>query len=154
MPDVFISYSVKDEELAQFVRTHLLRHELNVFLASISLNPGVHWSPQIIEALRASEWVFLLASKNALASPNVQQEVGGAVFGKKKLVPIMWGVEPRDLPPWVSAYQGLNLSGATLETINAKMSQLAAHVKSDKQKGQLVAGAVFAGLLFLLAKSN
>lgn len=152
MPDVFISYSAKDENLAQFVRSHLVSQELDVFLASISLNTGEHWTPQIIESLRASEWVFLLASKNALASPNVQQEVGGAIFGKKKLVPIMWDVQPSDLPRWVGDYQGLVLTGATMENINIQVSQLAANVKASKVKGQLVAGAVFAGLLLLLAK--
>ena len=42
MPDVFISYSAKDEGLAQFVREHLVRKELDVFLASISLKTGEH----------------------------------------------------------------------------------------------------------------
>ena len=152
MPDVFISYSAKDENLAQFVRSHLIAQGLDVFLASISLNAGEHWTPQIFEALRGSEWVFLLASKNALASPNVQQEMGGAIFGKKKLVPIMWDVQPNDLPRWVSDYQGLVLTGATMENINLQVSQLAAQVKAKKVNGQLVAGAVFAGLLFLLSK--
>ena len=152
MPDVFISYSAKDENLAQFVRRHLLAQGLDVFLASISLNQGEHWTPQIVEALNTSEWVFLLASRHALASANVQQEVGGAIFGKKKLVPIMWDVQPGDLPRWVGDYQGLVLTGATMDNINLQIAQLAAHVKANKIKGQLVAGAVFAGLLYLLAK--
>jgi len=152
VPDVFISYSAKDENLAQFVRSHLLAQGLDVFLASISLNQGEHWTPQIVEALNTSEWVFLLASRNALASANVQHEVGGAIFGKKKLVPIMWDVQPCDLPRWVGDYHGLVLTGATMENINLQITQLAAHVKANKVKGQLVAGAVFAGLLYLLAK--
>ena len=152
VPDVFISYSAKDESLAQFVRSHLLAQRLDVFLASISLNQGERWTPQIIEALNASEWVFLLASRNALASATVQQEVGGAIFGKKKLVPIMWDVQSSDLPRWVGDYQGLVLTGATMENINLQIAQLASHVKANKVKGQLVAGAVFAGLLYLLAK--
>lgn len=152
MPDVFISYSVKDEDLAQFVRSHLVAQGLDVFLASISLTLGERWTPKIIEALRSSEWVFLLASKNALASPNVHLEVGGAIFGKKKLVPIMWDVQPSELPNWVSDFQGLILTGATLENINLQVAQLAANVKESKVKGQLVAGAVFAGLLWLLSR--
>lgn len=96
--------------------------------------------------------MFLLASKSALSSPNVQQEVGGAIFDKKKLVPIMWDVEPAELPRWAADYQGLVLKGATLEDINRQVGALAAHVKASKTKGQLVAGAVFAGLLLLLAK--
>jgi hypothetical protein len=154
MPDVFISYSAKDERLAQFVLSHLKAQQLDVFLASISLAPGARWTPQIIEALRASDWVFLLASRNALESSNVQQELGGALFGRKKLVPIMWDLYPKDLPRWISDFQGLVLTGATVETINAQVSSLAARVTADKTTGQLVAGAVFAGLLFLLAKAK
>lgn len=152
MPDVFISYSVKDEELAQFVRSHLLAQELDVFLASISLTPGERWTPSIIEHLRNSEWVFLLASKSAINSPNVQLEVGGAIFGKKKLVPIMWDVQPSELPRWVSDFQGLILTGATMENINRQVAQLAANIKQSKVKGQLVVGAVFAGILWLLSR--
>lgn len=84
-------YSTKDEELGQFVRSHLVAQELNVFLASISITPCERGAPAIVEQLRNSEWVFLLASKNAFSSQNVQLEIGGAIFDKKKLVPIHVG---------------------------------------------------------------
>lgn len=152
MTDVFISYSSHDEQLASFVREHLKLHKLDVFMAALSLQPGKPWTPQVLEALRASEWVFLLASKQALESQYVQLEVGGALGTNKKLVPIMWDVGPADLPSWVSDYQGLTLKGATHENINQRMSQLAAHVKAEKTKGMLMAGAMVAGLLYLLAR--
>jgi hypothetical protein len=151
--DVFISYSAKDEELAKFVRLHLSAQGLSVFLASISLTPGERWTPTIIDSLRESDWVILLASKNALASQNVQLEVGGAIFGKKKLVPVMWDVQPVDLPRWVSEFQGLILTGATMENINMQVAQLASRIKEDKVKGQLIAGAVFAGVLWAISRS-
>lgn len=153
MADVFISYSAKDEQLAQFVRAHLAAQGLSVFLASISLTPGERWTPKIIDSLRGSEWVVLLASKSALSSQNVQLEVGGAIFGKKKLVPVMWDVQPSDLPRWVSDFQGLVLTGATMENINMQVAQLAERIKEDKVKGQLIAGAIFAGLLFAMSRS-
>lgn len=152
MPDVFVSYSAHDEQLAQFVRSHLLSQNLEVFIASISLNSGARWTPQVKTALRASDWVFLLASKAALQSPYVQMEMGGAVFGEKKLVPIMWDVEPSDLPRWVSDYQGLVLKNASSEDINVQMSHLAAVVKAEKVKGLMIAGALFAGTLYLLSR--
>jgi hypothetical protein len=152
MPDIFISYSVHDETLARFIKDHCENQKLDVFLASISLDKGDHWTPQIKKALQNSKWVFLLASKSALASPNVQMEIGGAIFTEKKLVPIMWDVEPQDLPRWISDYQGLLLKGATIENINLQISQLAAKIKSEKDMGMLVAGAAFFGLLFLASK--
>ena len=152
MPDIFISYSIQDEKLARFVKEHCENQKLDVFLASISLDSGERWTPQIKSALKASNWVFLLASKAALASPNVQMEVGGAIFSEKKLVPIMWDVEPQGLPRWIADYQGIILKGATMENINLQMSQLAAKVRSEKDKGTMVVGAVFFGLLYLLTK--
>lgn len=152
MPDVFISYSSEDEQLARFVQEHLVRRNLDVFIAAVSIEQGQRWTERIINELRNSEWVFLLASKSALASPNVQQEVGGAIFGKKRLVPIMWDVQPEELPRWIGDFQGLVLTGATMKQIDTQVSQLAEHVKAKKMSGQLVAGAVFAGLLYLLAR--
>lgn len=154
MADVFISYSTKDEELARFVKSHLEAQGLKVFLASISLKPGDRWADKIIQELRGSAWVIFLASRNAMASANVQLEIGGAVFGNKKLVPIMWDVQPADLPPWITRHQGLTLSGTTIENINQQVAGLAAHIKEDKAKGQLIAGAVFFGILAALAKAT
>ena len=51
MPDVFISYSVQDEQFARFIRGHLAQEKLDVFLASISLEPGHKWTPQIFSVL-------------------------------------------------------------------------------------------------------
>jgi TIR domain len=47
MPDCFISYSSTDEELARFVETHLRAQGLDVFLASVSLQPRERWSEAI-----------------------------------------------------------------------------------------------------------
>jgi hypothetical protein len=116
------------------------------------LELGQHWTPKIIESLRTSEWGFLLASKAALASANVQQEVGGAIFHKKKIVPIMWDIQPSDLPRWIADHQGLVLTGTTIENINQQVSKLAAEVKASKTKAQLVAAAVLAVGLWALSK--
>ena len=39
MPDVFISFSSKDERLARFVQDHLIAGGVSVFLAPASLHP-------------------------------------------------------------------------------------------------------------------
>ncbi|SEP43869.1 toll/interleukin-1 receptor domain-containing protein [Nitrosovibrio sp. Nv6] len=147
MPDVFISYSVKDAALADLVHENLRTHDLDVFYAPISLTVGSQWAPQILEALRNSEWFFLLASKNALDSANVQVEVGGAMSQKKKVVPIMWDIQPNELPHWIADYQGLVLTNANMGDISQQVTKLAANIKASKEKAQLIVAAVFFGLL-------
>ncbi|MES2979777.1 MAG: toll/interleukin-1 receptor domain-containing protein [Pseudomonadota bacterium] len=146
MPDVFISYSTKDEELAQFVRQHLEAQKLSVFIASLSLVAGERWTPKIISELKGSQWVVLLATKDALASASVQMEAGAAIFGEKKVVPIMWNVKPEEVPRWISDYQGILLSDSTMEHLATQVSQLAAKIKANKDTGLLVVLAILAGL--------
>lgn len=152
MPDVFISYSVQDEKLARFVCDHLIHQKLNVFLASISLEAGHKWTPQIFQALKDSKWVFFLASEAALKSHNVQQELGAALITEKKIVPIMWDIEPAQLPAWIGQYQGLCLKGQPMDNIKQQVAALSAKVKADKVQGMWVAGAMLAGIFFVLAK--
>jgi hypothetical protein len=149
MPDVFISYSSQDEQLAQFVYKHLTNEGLSVFLAFISLKSGDHWPTKIMENLRSATWIILLASRAACQSQFVQQELGGAIYGGKKIIPIVWDMSPSELPGWARNYHAVNLTGATMESLSNEMSKIAKDIKSEKNKGLLIVGAIILGLLFL-----
>ena len=68
MPDCFISYSIVDKELAEFVDKELKSHRITSFMASDSLQPGQNWQQEILENLRSSKWIILLASQAACSS--------------------------------------------------------------------------------------
>ena len=153
MPDIFISYSTADEQLARFLHQHLTKEGVEVFLAGVSLQPGQQWSQEILNSLKASSWVLFLASRAACASPWVQQELGAALVTKKKLVPIIWDMEPTELPGWIKNFQALNLKGATIENLKTQMTIIANNIKSDKVQGLFVVGVLAFGLLVLGSKS-
>lgn len=154
MADVFISYSSKDEDLARLVREQLHAQNLSVFIASLSLNAGERWTPQIVSELKSAPWVILLATKDALSSPSVQMEAGAAIFGNKKVVPIMWNVKPEEVPRWISDYQGIVLNGAKVEELGLQVAQLAARIKANKDTGILVVTAILAALFILGGKAG
>jgi hypothetical protein len=147
MSDVFISYSSKDEDLAKFVKKHLTNEGLSIFLASTSLKPGDHWSKKIMENLRLSNWVLLLASRAACQSQFVQQELGGAIYGNKKIIPVVWDMPLSELPGWTRDYQSINLEGTTMESLSQKITDIAKDIKAEKNKGLLILGAIFLALL-------
>ena len=153
MPDCFISYSAVDNTLAQFVNQELTRQGLTVFMASMSLKAGDNWSEMILGNLRASSWIIFLASREACKSAYVLQETGMALILGKKLVPIVWDIDPTELPGWVNRHQALNLKNATVEQIPAQIAQIAEAVKQDRNKGIVIAGALILGLLWLGNKS-
>jgi TIR domain-containing protein len=153
MSDAFISYSTQDEELATFVYTELQRHGVTAFMASASLQPGQCWSNEILNNLRSSNWVILLASRAAAASTFVNQEVGGALLASKHLVPIVWDMSPSDLPGWARNIQAIDLRDSTVVDLQNQVATIAVRIKQEEAQGLFIVGAIILGL-FALAKSK
>lgn len=147
MADVFISHAANDLPLAEFLYRHLKEEGLSVYLASVSMPPGERWMPHIMNNLRSSKWVICLASRAACDSPWVLQEMGAAVSGNKKLVPIIWDQPAESLPGWMKQYQAVNLAGNGQEEAMAAIGRIAVAIKAEKQKGQLILGLIVAGLV-------
>lgn len=149
MPDCFISYTSMDESLATHVAEDLRWRGLTVFMARLSLQPGDTWNIEIQNALRDSTWVVFLASRAACSSAFVQQEVGGAVFGGKKLIPVIWDMPPSDLPGWTKNYQALDLRGLPVHAVSQQIERIAETIHASKRQGALIAGCIIVGLLLL-----
>ena len=150
MPDVFISYSTKDQEIANFVHRHLQTEGISVFMAAASLQPGQEWTEAIKANLREAKTVVILASRAAMQSPFVMLEAGGALFAEgKKLIPIIWDLEPSELPSWLGRYQAMDLRRfANWDAVGIQLKQIASQINRDKWIGLAVVGAIF----FALAK--
>ena len=142
MPDCFISYSTRDQKLADFIYSELVGQGLNVFMASMSLKPGQDWSQKIFTNLRKSSWIIFLASKSATQSPYVQQELGMALGANKKLIPIIWDMPPSELPGWANRTHTLDLRNATIPVIKSRIADIARDIHQDKRTGLLIVDVV------------
>ena len=147
MPDCFISYASVDRELAEFVDKELKRHEITTFMASASLQPGQNWQQEILENLRNSEWVILLASRAACASAFVNQEIGGALHSSKTLIPIVWDMELSELPGWVRGLQAIDMRGQTVGELQKKIASIAQQIGRNNNQGLFIFGVILLALL-------
>lgn len=154
MPDCFISYSSNDERFAKAVHGDLTAHGLSVFMAKISIKPGDRWGPKTLNALAQSTWVIFLASKAACTSPYVQQEIGGALLAQKRLIPVVWELEPSELPGWINQIQALDIRNQTRSQIQGRIIELAQQMKATKDTGVLIGAALVAGFIWLLGNSD
>ena len=152
MPDIFISYSNRDQKFADFVHRHLALEGLDVFMASASLRPGSQWSPEIKANLITCSWVLFLASKAACQSAYVQQELGMALGANKRIVPIVWDIDPSQLPGWMKQFHALNLRNTTPMQIQSSIAAIARRIKSDKLQGQIIGAMLLAGLVYLATR--
>lgn len=153
MPVCFVSYASADVEFANGIAAELGRHGVDTFLAAVSMDPGMRWSDEILNALRASKWVVFLASKAAIAAPYVQQEVGGAVVARKNLVPVVWEISPGELPGWSKEFQAIDMRGDSPDVINDKIEKLARRIMAGSDWGFVLGGAIVMGFLWLASRS-
>jgi hypothetical protein len=136
MADVFISYSRSDERFAKAMATELRAVGLSVFLDVLSITPGAQWTLAIHEEIKRSPVVLFLASADALASPTVNQELGMAMASGARVVPVVWQLQPHELPPWIARYQAVVLTGKTPQQISHAINRLVNSLLSDKQSRQ------------------
>ncbi len=148
MPDVFISYSTKDQQVADFVYRHLQAEGISVFMAAASLQPGQEWTDTIKANLRDSKTVVILASKAAMQSPFVMLEAGGALFIEgKKIIPMIWDIEVTELPAWLARYQVLDIRKvAEGNAFVLELKKIASQINRDKFVGLAILGAILFAL--------
>lgn len=134
MPDVFLSHSTKDQRFALAVKTDLARMGLVTFMAPFSIAPGAFWDESILEALRNSPWVIVLVTKESINSHFVQQEIGGAILGRKTIIPVLLDSPPENLPGWLSRYQAVDVRDLRPDQIQMKVLEIAHHIQSRKMR--------------------
>lgn len=151
MSSAFISYSVKDEQLARSLYSAITMAGIETFLASISIEPGSRWTTAIFKNLEQADWIFFLASKNSISSAAVQQELGASLVQKKTIIPLLIDISPEELPGWVGSYQAIDLKSSP-EKLHDAISKIAEKIKVDKFWAGLIVGAIIIGLLMLIVK--
>ena len=154
MSDCFISYTRADASFARGVARILTRQNVKTFVAELSIQAGAMWSERIKRELNQSKWVLFLASKVSIASPTVQQEVGGAVFGGKKLIPVVWDIDPSELPAWAKQYQAVDLRRLSPDQVLERMEELACSLRGEVVTANAIGIALLAALAIILLGSK
>jgi hypothetical protein len=80
---VFISYSEKDREFAQRLQADLARYGIRTWYSQRDLHSGDTLYDSIKEAIRSSDKILLVLSKNSIQGPWVQKEIESA-FEKER----------------------------------------------------------------------
>ena len=83
---IFISYSRQQLYFAEALSKRLQKAGVGVWMDLQQLEPGEDWRAQIRDALQACTALVLVGSRQALASPYVQEEWGTAMSAGKPVV--------------------------------------------------------------------
>jgi hypothetical protein len=85
--DVFISYSRKDQPIAEIVCHHLEQNGIRCWIAPRDISPGADWAESIVDAVCDSRLMLLIFSANANDSSQINREVNLAADERIPIVP-------------------------------------------------------------------
>jgi hypothetical protein len=92
--------------------------------------------------------VIVLASRVACASAFVNQEIGGALLGSKRLIPIIWDINPNELPGWARSVQAIDLRGSMLG-LQSQVGAIANRINQERTQSVIIAvGVILLGIFF------
>ncbi len=90
-PDVFISHSSRDKELAKELVAALERQGIYCWIDHRNLTPGIRWDGQLKSAIDSCRSMLLLESEHSNLSPEVHAELGIARQRRIPIIPVKLG---------------------------------------------------------------
>lgn len=85
--DVFISYSSKDKEVADFLCKKIEEQDLKCWIAPRNETAGMSYARQILQAISNSSVVLVCFSQHANSSDHVESEIDNAFSAGKVIIP-------------------------------------------------------------------
>lgn len=83
---VFISYSTKNQEIANQINQTLKRSGFKTWFAQESINAGQNYAKDIVKAIQSAQCLILLYSNDVDDSVHVQKELDLALKYKKRFI--------------------------------------------------------------------
>jgi hypothetical protein len=125
---LFLSYNTLDKGFAGDLKDAMeSEFSATVFLAHECLEVSQEWRGRILEELRSCDVLIALVTENFRVSNWTDQEVGHALAGGKRIVPIY----TPELHGFLAAIQGIRISGTIEELSSTIGTQLHLTPKAD-----------------------
>lgn len=126
--EVFLSHTSHDKEWASEFASALRDEGVSAWFDATDLQLGERWQDVIQDALRESCILVVIISPKSLKSPWLFFELGAAVAGGKKIIPVLTqDVDMSDIPGLLAQFQVLKESSPRVAA-----QRVAATVKQNK----------------------
>jgi len=87
-PQIFITYSSKDQKVARTICTALENRGLNCWISSRNVQPGQNFQEQIVKAIRTAKVMVLVFTANANNSNEIKKELALASQNNLIVIPV------------------------------------------------------------------
>ncbi len=92
---IFISYSIRDKDLAETIKKNLEQTGFAVFLAHETLRLSDEWIQRIFDEIKSCDFFLPIRTENFTTQVFPEQECGIALGHGKRIIPLIVGTDPR-----------------------------------------------------------
>ena len=98
---VFISASHKDRDLARDLGHRLRDVGVPVTYSELTLSAGSSFEKDFMQLLKKADEIIVILSSNSVENLWMMYEIGAASSLRKKITPVVVGLEDKELPPLI-----------------------------------------------------
>ena len=95
---VFISASYKDRDLARDLGRRLKEAKAHVTYSELTMSAGSEFEKTFMKLLQDADEIIVLLTNNSIDNLWMMFEIGAASSLRKKVTPVVVGLEERELP--------------------------------------------------------
>jgi hypothetical protein len=106
--NVFISSSHKDRDLARDLARRLKEAGVHSTYSELTLSAGSKYEKMFMELLKDADEIIPILSSNSVDNFWMMFEIGAASSLRKKITPVVVGLEKQDLPPVIKQLKYIN----------------------------------------------
>ena len=144
---IFISYSSKDQQIAETIYQALEARGIGCWIASRDVRPGENFQEAIVKALRSAKVMLLVFTSNANNSDEIKKELVLAGRHRVTVVPVrVEDVVPNDAfayelatRQWIDLFKDWERQ---IELLASRLGQILQSANSDEGGGATAAAAV------------
>ena len=143
--DIFISYSNKDQAIADIVCSELEKNDIICWYAPRDIKPGESWAGSIMNAISSAKILLLIFTSSSNESVQVLREIERAVNKRIKVVPFrIENKEPSgDMEYFISTCQWINAFTHTVAEHAIELRHALKQILPEKQRLLFEKGCIY-----------
>lgn len=106
--NVFISSSHKDRDLARDLARRLKDAGVHTTYSELTLSAGSGYEKTFMELLKYADEIIVILSSHSVDNLWMMFEIGAASSLRKKITPVVVGLEKQELPPVIKQLKYIN----------------------------------------------
>ena len=127
-PKVYLAHASEDKAIARPIAEYLMAHGVEVWFDEWEIEPGDSLRQKMEEGLGAMTHFVVLLTETSITKPWVGKEIDVGlvqqVGGKSRFIPLVIGIEPNQLSPFIQAMLFLRLDPASETELKGLVDRL------------------------------